>query len=121
MFSRLAPPDASAAYRQVTRGIATYLEEMEVPRSIIELMDNTSSGDIRWIDAISDRVDHPPSIAEWADASCGSGNEFYEALRNGTFEQLPSRQQEFLKLQYSKKVECEGSLIGDHRGRLAPP
>src|SRR5262249_54440625 len=72
-FRELSPPEASTAYRQVLAVIETYLNDMEVPKSIIELMVTTSSGDIRWVDSIDNRaaLERPPSIAEWEDASCG--------------------------------------------------
>jgi len=74
-FRGLSAPEASAEYRQVLAKIVSYLNEMEVPNSIIESMVNTSSSDIRWVDSSTDGLERPPSIAEWEDASCGQSPE----------------------------------------------
>jgi hypothetical protein len=75
MFKALSPADASTAYRQVVERITTYLDEMEVPKSIIETMVATSSSDVHWVYAGTDKLDRPPSIAEWEDATCGPDRE----------------------------------------------
>src|SRR5260370_42197985 len=54
MFSGLPPADASTAYRQVLARIAAYLDDMEVPKSIIESMVATSSSDIRWVNGVAE-------------------------------------------------------------------
>lgn len=71
MFKGLSPADASTMYRRVLERVETYLNEMEVPKSIIESMITTSSSDVRWVDSSDEGLDQPPSIAEWVDASCG--------------------------------------------------
>lgn len=121
MFSGLPPADASTAYRQVLNRIVVYLDEMEVPKSVIESMVATSSGDIRWVEAVDDRLDQPPSIAEWAKASCGLEDAYTEAIRNGTYAQLTSGQREALERAYGEKLKCEGLLFDQHRDRLTPP
>jgi hypothetical protein len=94
MFKGLSPADASTAYRRALASIAAYLDEMEVPKSIIESMVTTSSSDIRWVDAGNDGLERvPPSIAEWEYASCGS----------------------------SAASVCTGRLLANNRDRLAPP
>ena len=94
MFRGLSPAEASTAYRRALAMIAAYLDEMEVPKSIIELMVATSSNDIRWVDSLYNiELYRPPSIAEWADASCGSSADFL----------------------------CEVLLLNSRRDRLAPP
>jgi hypothetical protein len=75
MFKALSPADASIAYRQLLERITTYLDEMEVPKSIIETMVATSSDDIHWVYAGTDKLGRPPSIAEWEDATCGPDRE----------------------------------------------
>src|SRR5215472_2142471 len=72
VFKGLSPADASTTYRRLLDGVAAYLNEMEVPTSIVELMVATGSDDIRWVQAFDDQLDldRPPSIAEWSDASC---------------------------------------------------
>jgi hypothetical protein len=59
-FKGLPPADASTAYRRVLDRISAYLDEMEVPKPIIESMVATSSGDIRWVDFFDDGLDTPP-------------------------------------------------------------
>jgi len=70
-FRESSPDKASTEYRRELEDIDDYLNEMEVPKSIVELMVNTSSADLSWVDATSG-LRRPPSIAEWEDASCGS-------------------------------------------------
>ena len=38
-------------YRRILDMVAAYLNEMEVPKSTIELMISTGSSDIRWVHA----------------------------------------------------------------------
>jgi hypothetical protein len=109
MFRGLSPTDASTVYRQVLGRIAAYLDEMEVPKSIIELMIGTSSSDIRWVDNNYDGLDRPPSIAEWEDASCG-----------------PSSAKEVSKLGFNletalKNMNCAFLLLNNRRDRIPPP
>jgi hypothetical protein len=80
----------------VLERIAAYLDEMEVPKPIIESMVATSSGDIRWVDSTVDELNRPPSIAEWEDASCGSD----------------------VRVKWD---QCVDLLLSSHRNRLAPP
>jgi hypothetical protein len=109
MFRGLPPADASTAYRRVLEKIAAYLNEMEVPKSIVETMVATSSGDIRWVTAID--VDDPPSIAEWAEASCGS-----DPLMDLVTKGKPTTVTE----EY-KHGNCVHHLYLSNRDRLAPP
>jgi hypothetical protein len=74
MFAGLPPAEASIRYRQMLDRVVSYLNDMEVPTSIIESMTTTGSGNIRWVDAIDEGVVRPPSIAEWVGASCGRGD-----------------------------------------------
>ena len=76
-FRQLSPADASSEYRQTLGDIVAYLDEMEVPKPIIQSMTATSSGDIRWV-SDEDGLGRPPSIAEWEDASCGPRSRDYE-------------------------------------------
>jgi len=110
MFRGLSAADASTVYRQALGRIAAYLDEMEVPKPIIESMITTDSDDIRWVDSIDDKLDRPPSMAEWEDASCGSGNN----NRPGATTQ---KQRDAI---HDKEV-CKGLLFDNRRGRLAPP
>jgi hypothetical protein len=71
-FANLPPDQASILYRQLLRVIEQYLIEMEVPSRFMEMMTDTSSTDIRWLDIKeSTQLEEVPSIAEWITASCG--------------------------------------------------
>ena len=71
VFRQLSPSSASSGYRREVEDIVGYLDEMEVPKSIVESMVNTSSDDLRWVGAVNEGLDRPYSIAEWEDATCG--------------------------------------------------
>jgi hypothetical protein len=109
-FKELSPAEASTAYRQVLASIAAYLDEMEVPKPIIESMIGTSSDDIRWVESDGDGLERPPSIAEWEDAPCGSHVSIN--LDNATPQQIA---------EFGKKSDCVSDLLSSHRARLAPP
>ena len=71
-FKALTPAEASTVYRSILNRVTRYLDDMEVPKSMIDMMVNTGSSEIRWVDGASDGMKRPPSIAEWEDASRGS-------------------------------------------------
>jgi hypothetical protein len=71
-FKALSPAEASTMYRRILGSITGYLDEMEVPRPMVDAMVGTGSSEIRWVDSDTDGLRRPPSIAEWEDASCGS-------------------------------------------------
>jgi hypothetical protein len=75
-FRALDPSDGAATYRKALDSIQAYLEEMEVPKRVIELMTATGSADIKWVDTYKDDfkdLERPPSLAEWEDAVCPKG------------------------------------------------
>jgi len=114
MFAGLPPAEASIRYRQMLDSVVSYLNEMEVPKSIIESMIATSSGDIRWVDAIDDGLDRPPSIAEWVGALCGRGDAWMEAQRQN--QRLSRQQWEALaESTHMKKNRCAWDLFDKHR------
>jgi TPR repeat protein len=71
-FGKLSPVDATTEYRRVLQRINAYLDEMEVPKTIIDSMITTDFSDIRWVSSFLDGLVRPPSIAEWEEASCSS-------------------------------------------------
>ena len=87
-FADLSPDRASAAYRKILRDIDAYLTEMEVPRRFIEIVTDTASTDIRWLDfEEANSMEHVPSIVEWIAASCGATpvqNTFTDIFRDAT-------------------------------------
>jgi hypothetical protein len=71
-FANLPPDRASVLYRLLLSDIDRYLTAMEVPRTFVDAMIDTSSSDIQWIDPeMPRRMEIVPSIAEWINASCG--------------------------------------------------
>jgi hypothetical protein len=70
-FSDMPPERASIFYRQSLTDMAKYLTEMEVPRRFIDMMTDTSSNDIRWINRMAVSFQEVPSISEWLDTACG--------------------------------------------------
>jgi hypothetical protein len=73
-FADMPPDRASVLYRELLENIARYLNEMGVPRKYIDLMSNTASSDMYWLDASrdDDAIDVSPSTAEWLAVSCGA-------------------------------------------------
>jgi hypothetical protein len=72
-FATLPPDRASVLYRQLILDIGKYLTEMEVTQRFIEIMMDTTSTDIRWLNYDeASLVEKVPSIAEWIAASCGA-------------------------------------------------
>jgi hypothetical protein len=70
--ARQADPElASRDYRTMIKDMTTYLEEMEVPRSAIENLTQTSPTEVVWLQADRDVLDRPPSVAEWTARICG--------------------------------------------------
>jgi hypothetical protein len=112
LFKGLPPADASTTYRRMLGDVTDYLNEMEVPGSIIESMATTNSGDIRWVDYLDEGLDRPPSIAEWVDASCGRGDPYMEALRQG---QKRSQERHALGRAHFNKLRCQSALFDKHR------
>jgi hypothetical protein len=114
IFRGLPPAEASTAYRQVLGRIAGYLDEMEVPKSIVASMVATSSGDILWVNDFADGLEEPPSIAEWEDASCGSDVN----LSNADIDTPAGRE---VAVKGFKHAICARNLRAINRGRLSPP
>jgi len=84
-FKALRGADATKVYNRILLEIARYLEEMEVPRPMIDAMVATGSSEIRWIDSIGDDLFRPPSIAEWEDAACSAFNKEEKKALSGLF------------------------------------
>jgi hypothetical protein len=73
-YRTLPPIRASEVYRKVLSDVSQYLDEMEVPRPLIDAMIATASTEIRWVDAPEEKLERPPSFAEWMDARCEGPN-----------------------------------------------
>ena len=125
-FKALPPAEASIIYRRKLGSITIYLDEMEVPKPMIDALVSTSSSEIQWVDGDKDGLVRPPSIAEWEDASCGSftneESSTYSALSAKTTRS--SQEQLFLKAlseKLNKNGQCINSLLSAQRERLASP
>jgi hypothetical protein len=126
-FKSLHPSEASVVYRRILETVTDYLDEMEVPRPMIDMMVGTGSSELRRVED-DDGLRHPPSFAEWAHASCGS----FTAEERKTWYDLSTRPRDSLTLQeqrllrrvYDKLQEtnrCMMLLLHTQRDRLAPP
>jgi hypothetical protein len=51
-FKALPPAEASTTYRRILSSIISYLDEMEVPKPMIDAMVSTSSSEIRWVGGV---------------------------------------------------------------------
>jgi hypothetical protein len=69
-FASATPEEGAKQYRLVLSEIESYLNEMEVPRPLIDDLLATSSSEIKWISSVTQGVSRPPSYAEWEDATC---------------------------------------------------
>ena len=125
-FRALDPSDGAATYRKVLDGIQAYLDEMEAPKPVIELMTATGSADIKWVDAHHD-LERPPSLAEWEDATCGGfstdEDKLLSALRDKKSGLTHQEQIRFDQLQkkQNERSDCKLILISSHRDKLPPP
>ena len=125
-FKVLSPAEASIIYRKILGSITGYLDEMEVPKPMINAMVRTSSSEIQWVDSDTDGLRRPPTIAEWEDASCGSftsdeRSAYYTLAVKTT---RSSQEQMFLKTlaeKLNKDGQCRSLLLSAQRERLAPP
>lgn len=126
-FKSLPPAEAAKVYRRALDDIARYLDEMEAPRPMIDAMLDTGSSEIRWVDADSDHLEHPPSYAEWMQAACG---QFTKEEENTLHDleiksaSLTRNEALLLKLLSDKELVhrgCTMSLRFSHVEQLAPP
>jgi hypothetical protein len=128
-FTALSPAEAAKVYKRVLDDIARYMEEMDVPRPMIDAMVATSSSEMQWVDA-KDKLERPPIFAEWEDALCGSFTEQeYETMINlnaksDTGQQLTPDEallRNLLSEKQSKKIICERDSRYPRVDQLTPP
>jgi hypothetical protein len=128
-FRQLGPAEAAVAYKQMLERIAEYLDEMEVPKSIIESMVSTGSAEIDWVE--DESANRPPSFIEWVDASCGpfTVQEYKTKIELGvkkTYESTSfSKNDELLydalDQKWWNRIRCQGSLVSTSRAKLTVP
>jgi hypothetical protein len=125
-FKALDPPAAAEAYRLMLDSVRRYLDEMEVPKPMIEAMVATGSADMRWITVASD-LSRPPSLAEWEDASCGTFSDQERAqlfqLRKKGSDATKKEQslRDKLETGHSQMIKCQVELLSSRRDKLPPP
>jgi hypothetical protein len=125
-FKALDPPAAAEAYRRVLDSIRRYLDEMEVPKPMIEAMVATGSADIKWVTVASD-LSRPPSLAEWEDATCGTFSDQERAVLSQLHEKgsnATKREQSLrdkLQNKQSQRIRCQVELLSSRRDKLPPP
>jgi hypothetical protein len=128
-FRALSPEAAAKVYKGELNGIAHYLDEMEVPKPMIDAMVATSSVDVRWVDDHRDRLERAPSFAEWVGASCGQisaeeTNTKLELERKKSKSTLNANEALLLKMLDQKDKDynfCELQLLTSTRERLPRP
>jgi hypothetical protein len=136
-YKALSAAHASAVYKRALQEITRYLEEMEVPRPLIDGMVATSSSEMRWVEDDRDKVDVPPSLIEWIDAACGAftsqeqntlsdldGRDFLAKRSPGAAQPLTGSETMLLKMLSEKsfnRTRCRHFLIGARRDALAAP
>jgi hypothetical protein len=124
-FKALGPTAGADAYRRVLNSIRQYMDEMEVPKPMIEAMVATSSADIKWVD--DDDLRRPPSLAEWEDATCGSFSIKDEKLLSdlrAKRSNLNPREQNLrdqLQNRQSQWGRCQIELLSSNRDKLSAP
>jgi hypothetical protein len=104
--------------------------EMEVPRRFIDIMTDTSSSDIRWLeDEEASSMQEAPSVAEWVAATCGAmskeeENEFMEvglAIVNKKSSERGRMLYEHLLKKNSDIYECKLERIDKARDAIEAP
>ncbi len=70
-FAHLSPERASGVYQQILSVVRAYLAEMEIPSRYVDLMTDTDSNKIFWLNNRAEAISEMPSIAEWLNSACG--------------------------------------------------
>ena len=82
-FAALPADRAGTLYRQLLSEVGTFLDEMEIPRRYVELMTDTASNDVRWLNLDeANSLETAPSIAEWFASTCGAMSRSEEEARS---------------------------------------
>lgn len=126
-FGTLTPADAASAYTPMLSRVSLYLEQMEVPRQVVEKMTSTGSGEVEWLN--DDPSNRPPSFTEWKDAACGHFTKEEDKtlldLEVSRATQGTTRNEQILEDMLIKKkiakVRCENDLLSMNRQKLTAP
>jgi hypothetical protein len=130
-FKNAAPPVAANLYRRMISEVMHYLNEMEAPHWVNDTLADTSSDEIKWINnnlsSLDRSLDHPPSYAEWVNASCGrmTDAEYATMLKLAAKGDNRDANETMLHDLLSKKDweinRCALFLRYSHVDQLAPP
>jgi hypothetical protein len=122
-FRALPPQEASMIYRQWLAAKVAYMKDMEAPQPVIDAMIQTSSAEIIHVSSTQLGLEHPPSIIEWLNASCGARTAAMDARFNQLWDTdarsrmpIAEREQanEFV-MQYASIGTCRRKLLENHR------
>lgn len=82
-FATLPLGEARTTYNKALQRIIRYLEEMEVPRPLMDTMVATGTDNIHWVyDHENDfKLQHPPSFVEWVNARCRPPLDYLTSVR----------------------------------------
>jgi len=128
-FKALPPAEAAKVYRKALDDITRYLDEMEAPRPMVDAMVATDSSNIWWVNAEFDRLEQPPTYAEWAESACGNFSKQEQDTLNDLIHRkssgnLTSNDTLLLQLLSDKEVThrtCAMYLRSSHVEQLPPP
>jgi hypothetical protein len=130
-FKALPAADASTFYNRALREITRYLEEMEVPRPLIDTMFATSSSEFQWVEEVDGGpLEYPPSFIEWVDASCGSLTSHERKTQRELFTRSALQEpltvtevmlEKMLTEKLTKHINCRLTLVRARRDALAAP
>jgi hypothetical protein len=130
-FKDLSPALAAQAYRPVLQHVASYLEEMETPKPVIDTMIATGSSEVKWYEQ-QEPEDRAPSFAEWQDAACGGfGKDKYDvflSLMLYARKNCRAQNADAYCIQYNalneeriRRERCIDKLIASSQEMLPPP
>jgi hypothetical protein len=123
-FKALDPQAAAETYGRALKSIRHYLDEMEVPKPMIETMIATGSSDVKWVDDVDDNLRRPPSLAEWQDANCGTVSKKEDKLLSELHAKRSSLSPQEERVRdriQNKKSLCPIELLSRSRDNLPSP
>ena len=126
IFRNATAATAQKLYQDELASISSYLDEMEIQRSVEEILLSTESSKIRWIEEKG--LERSRSFAEWEDANCGILTE-EESAAKAQLEARSDRRDKIslsdkvalnlLKTKYYKIDECKFTLITSNKEKIS--
>ena len=117
-FKSLDLKETAEAYGWILNFTRQYLNEMDVPNSVIEAMMATDFEELKWIDADREGLTRSPSFAELVDANCGILSEKDKELLSRRFSS-PKTPEELIVAHRLRL--CPTELLSRQRDKLLPP